>query len=475
MNQSMIKYIRIVLGSSLLMLGTSGCSDLFVTEPKQSVSSNLALQDITGIRSLVISIYDRLQPNTYYGARMMIGPDILADNVRLTNSNSNRYFNERVNAAGAHLQQIWDQCYPGINEANFVIAGIDGSNASQDEKNQLKGEAYFLRGLMYFDLARVFAYEPTKTIKNFNLGLIVRTEPTNDVSQADFRERSTNEQTYQQIESDLKAAISLLPTSATAERRRANKSAAQALLARLYLYWEKYPEAVQAATEAMASTGARLVTGAQYQAAFTTTIPNPESLFEINYVQATESLGSNESLHSLTTNLTTGNWGDVVPTTELLNLYEPTDVRRTAMFYAATKGGEAVFFSRKYTATQGAFTSNVPVIRYSEVLLIRAEAYAASGDATRALADLNQIRARSGATTIASSISGQALIDAIMTERRLELVLEGHRFFDLKRRAMTITKASLSAPVPYDDFRILAPLPIGQVQLNTRLRQNPGY
>ena len=473
----MARYSRIILGCGLLVLGASGCSDLFVTEPKQSVESSTALQDITGLRALAISIYDRLQPNTYYGARMMIGPDILADNVRLTNTNSNRFFNERVNAANAHLQQIWDQCYPGINEANSLIARIDAASTTQAEKNQLKGEALFLRALMYFDLARVFAYEPTKTIKNFNLGVIIRTEPTTQIVDVDFRERATNLQTYQQIETDLKAAISLLPasTAATTERRRANRAAAQALLARLYLYWEKYPEAIQAATDAIAGTSARLVAGAQYQAAFTTMVPNPESLFELNYVQATESLLANESLHSLTTNLTVGNWGDVVPTTELLNLYEAADIRRTTMFYSATKSGESVLFSRKYTATQGPFTSNVPVSRYSELLLIRAEAYAASGDATRALADLNQLRTRAGATPIAATVTGQPLIDAIMTERRLELVLEGHRFFDLKRRAMTITKASLSAPVPYEDFRILAPLPIGQTQLNTRLRQNPGY
>ncbi len=470
----MIKSIRIIVGFGLL-LAVSSCSDLFVTEPKQSVSSSVALQDITGIRSLVISIYDRLQPSTYYGARMMVGPDILADNVRLANSNSNRYFNERVNAAGSHLQQIWDQCYPGINDANFVISGIDGSNTNQLEKDQLKGEALFLRGLMLFDLARVFAYEPTKVVNNFNLGVIIRTTPTIESAQADFRERSTVEQVYQQVESDLKAAINLLPasTAASTERRRANRAAAQALLARLYLYWEKYPEAVQAATDALTNTSAVLVAGTSYQAAFGT-VPNPESLFELNYVQATESLGANESLHSLTTNLTTGNWGDVVPTTELYNLYEASDVRR-AVFYSATKSGESVFYSRKYIASQGAFTSNVPIIRYSEVLLIRAEAYAASGNAALALADLNRIRTRSSATAIASTVSGSALIDAIMTERRLELVLEGHRFFDLKRRGMTITKAGLSATVPYDDFRILAPLPIGQVQLNNRLRQNPGY
>jgi len=469
----MFKTLRYLVGS-LILLSASACSDLLDTQPKQSVDASTALGDITGIRSVLISVYDRLQPAAYYGQRAIIGPEILADNVRLTNTNSNRYFNERVNAPNAHLQQFYSN-YFAINEANFVLSGIDKSNANDAEKAQIKGEAYFLRALLYFDMARVFAYEPTRVLNNFNLGLILRTEPTDDVTKSDFRERSTVEQTYQLIESDLKAAIAALPasTGAGVSRLRANKAAAQALLARLYLYWEKYPEAIQQATDALAGTAAQFVTGAQYAAAFTTN-PNPESLFELNYVQATESLGANESLHSLTTNLTSGNWGDVVPTNELLALYEPTDIRRTTMFYAATKSGESVFFSRKYTGARGPFTDNVPVIRYSEVLLIRAEAYAASGDAVKSLVDLNRIRTRAGATPVEGK-TGAALLDAIALERRLELVLEGHRFFDLKRKGQTITKAGLSAPVPYADIRILAPLPVDQVQLNSKLRQNPGY
>ncbi|TAE31791.1 MAG: RagB/SusD family nutrient uptake outer membrane protein [Cytophagales bacterium] len=468
----MIKSYKVLLTSALLLAATSSCSDLLVTEPKQSVEAAVALRDITGIRSLLISVYDRLQPAAYYGQRMMIAPEILADNVRLTSQNSNRYFNERVNAPGAHMQQLWDN-YLGINEANFVLSVIDASNTSDAEKAQIKGEASFLRGLLYFDMARVFAYEPKKIQNNFNLGLVLRTTPTDNIEKVTFQERSTVEQTYAQIESDLKNAITFLPASATASRQRATKAAAQGLLSRLYLYWEKYPESIQAATDALASTSARLVTGAQYAAAFTQS-PNPESVFELNYVQATESLLANESMHSLTTNLTTGGWADVVPTTELFNLYEAADVRK-AVFYAATKSGEAVNFSRKYTAARGAFTDNIPVMRYSELLLIRAEAYAATGDNAKALADLNALRTRAGATPIAATVTGQALIDAILTERRLELVLEGHRFFDLKRRGLTITKAGLSAVVPANDFRILAALPNAQVQLNPKLKQNPGY
>lgn len=457
---------------AVLVAIASSCSDLLNTEPKQSVSSSVALSDITGIRALLISVYDRLQPNTYYGARIMIAPEIMADNVRLTNTNSNRYFNERVNAPSAHMQQFWAN-YAAINEANFIITSIDAANTTAADKAQIKGEALFLRALLYFDMARVFAYEPTKVVNGFNEGLILRTEPTDDVAKADLRARATVQETYQFIEKDLKDAIASFP--ATGNRLRANKAAANALLARVYLYWEKYADAITYATAALdAPNGASLVSGANYVAAFASA-PNPESFFEINYVQATESLGVNESMHSLTTNLTTGNWGDVVPTNELLSLYEATDIRRTQGFFAATKGGEAVFFSRKFPGARGPFTDNIPVIRYSEVLLIRAEAYAATGKADLALADLNRLRTRAGATVIPATVTGEDLMNAIMRERRLELVLEGHRFFDLKRRGEVITKAALSAPVPYNDFRILAPLPVGQVQLNPKLKQNPGY
>lgn len=457
---------------AVLALVVTSCSDLLNTEPKQSISPDVALKDITGVRALLISVYDRLQPNTYYGARLMIAPEIMADNVRLTNTNSNRYFNERVNAPSAHMQQFWAN-YAAINEANFIIQGIGGSNTTEAEKASIKAEALFLRALLYFDMARVFCYEPTKVVGDANLGMILRTEPTDDVTKADFKSRSTIQETYQLIEKDLKEAIALFP--ATGNRLRANKAAANALLARVYLYWEKYADAITYATAALdAPNGATFVTGANYVSAFTSA-PNPESLFEINYVQATESLGVNESMHSLTTNLTTGNWADVVPTNELLGLFEAADIRRTAAMFSATKGGESVVFSRKFPGARGPFTDNIPVIRLSEVLLIRAEAYAATGKEDLALADLNRIRTRAGATAVAATVKGADLIDAIMRERRLELYLEGHRFFDLKRRGQTITKASLSAVVPYDDFRILAPLPVAQVQLNKNLKQNRGY
>lgn len=461
-----LKYIfSLVLLCILSIL--SSCSKLLETQPRQSVDANLAIQDITGLRALLLSAYDGLQGSGYYGQRMMIAPDIMADNVRLTNANSNRYFQERVNTIGTLVAGVWSS-YSTINSLNYFLSGIDGSNTNDAEKRQLKGEALFLRSLIYFDMARIYCYEPTKTVKDWNLGVVLRTTPTKVADDADLRQRATILETYQQIEKDLRESIDLL--SATSTRQRATKGAAQMLLARLYLYWERWNDAIRLSTDALASTQARLVAGADYANSFRIS-PNPEALFELNYVQATESLGSNESMQSLTT-LVTGSWGDVVPTNELFDLYEANDIRR-AMYLPLTKQGERVNFIQKFTGSRGPWTDNIPVMRFSELLLIRAEAYAETGQTALALADLNRIRQRSGASVVEASST--QLIDAIFRERRLELAFEGHRWFDLKRKGRDITKAGLSATVPYTDVRLIGPLPIGEIQLNRNLRQNPGY
>lgn len=460
---SKIKYA--VFAISLVV--ASGCKDLLQTEPRQSVSAESALADITGIRALMISCYDGLQGAGYYGQRMMIGPDILADNVRLTNSNSNRYFQDRVNTPGTG-QNLWG-LYGTINRINFVLAGIDNANTTPAEKSQLKGEALFLRALLYHDMVRSHAYEPTKVVNGFNLGVIIRDQPTADVAQADFRTRATVAEVYQFIERDLQQAITLLAPNTS--RLRATRGAAQALLARVYLYWERWNDAIRLSTDAMNGTPAVLITATGYANAWRSA-PNPESLFEINYVQATESLGSNESMQSLTT-LVTGSWGDVVPTNEVLGLFEPTDVRR-ALIIPGVKGGEPVQFVQKYTGARGPWTDNIAVIRFSELMLIRAEAYAETNQIALAIADLNRLRSNRGASPVAAATREEA-VELILRERRMELLLEGHRWYDLKRKGRDITKAGLSAIVPYTDFRILAPIPVTEVQLNNLLRQNPGY
>ena len=153
--------------------------------------------------------------------------------------------------------------------------------------------------------------------------------------------------------------------------------------------------------------------------------PNVESLFEINYDAATETLWVNDCTACYT--WPSGTWFAMWPSAELLALFAPGDARLA--LYPTTPAG--VRYSNKYTYARGSWTDNTPVIRYADVLLMRAEAYAENGQDALGLADLNALRAKRGAAAL--TVTGAALKSAIQDERRRELAFEGSRWFDLKR------------------------------------------
>jgi hypothetical protein len=263
---------------------------------------------------------------------------------------------------------------------------------------------------------------------------------------------------------------------------RASRGSAQALLARVYLYDSKFAEAETLATQAMASfgltdTGTGLLTPDNYVDAFST-FPNPESLFEIEIRSNDWSGvdGVNNSVSSLTANVFPSAQFILTVTDELYNSYEEDDVRKDAWTVTTRTGASGdVYRSNKWLGAKGDFLQNLPIIRGSELYMIRAEARFRTGNAAGARADLNALRTNRGIDPVAADLAGDALFAEILNERRKEFVLEGHRWFDLKRNGLDITKAGRFEPVPYGDYRLLAPLPTAELQLNQLLEQNPGY
>ena len=458
----------------------SACKDALDVQPKQSLGADVALSDFNSVNALAISLYARINAYGYYGQNMMISAEVLADNYTITANPGGRYVGHRVNAPGSTVADIWG-LYGAINEANIIIANVERVTATQAQKDALKGEALFARGLIYADMARIYGYEPNYVVNGWTAGVILRTEPTDDVSKADPRARATNTETYTQAENDLKEAAVLLPASVSGGGVfRANKAAAFAILSRTYLYQEKWALAEQAATDAITNKPASvlLMTPANLLSSYTTlAVPHIESLFELDYRTDAFSTvdGINNSMFSLS-QANTGGVFAVRPTDELLAAFEPGDVRRT-VFATATDGGATVSFSLKYSNHKGNFYNNVRVMRLSEVYLIRAEARAKQGAAKTidAQADLNLIRINRGLAAVPAITQNQALVDAIFRERRVELNLEGHRFFDFKRRGLVIPKPGTLAAIPYSDFRLLGVIPNAQVILNPLLKQNPGY
>lgn len=472
--------VRIALACVVL---TASCTDLETT-PRQSLTPEVALNDVSGYQAVANSIYGRANSFNYYAQQMMIAPEILADNLRIV-ANTGRYQGEEANGDRDHIN-LWNgTVYGGINDANLILAGIDDESVrgSQEEKDIIKGDAYFMRALFYFDLCRVYGYEPGREVNGFNLGPILRTTPTVAASDADFRSRATVEEVYEQIESDLQQAISLLPLVPVGSEGVyfANAGAALTLLARLYLYWGKMQEAENAATTIMNALGLRtngdgLTEAGQYVQGFSRA-PHPESIFELELriVDWSSVDGVNNSLNSLVSNTDPSAQFIIAASNELMAAYEPGDVRRGCWAETTRDGIEGpVFASRKWTGFKGDFLENIPLIRSAELYLIRAEARYQSNPAG-ARADLNALRSKRGLEPVDNLLSGQALLNRILLERRLEFALEGHRFFDLKRNGLDISKHGNFEDVPYTDYRVLSNIPLEQVQLNDLLEQNPGY
>ena len=475
--------IKTIILGSVLVLGS--CDSLLETEPRQSLTPETAFTDVESYQSLLFSIYGRVRSFNYYGQTMMIAPEIMADNLRII-ANTGRYIGQEANADRSHIN-LWSYSTTGlftaINEANILLSQIDEAEGDDALRTRLKGEAYFLRALFYFDLARVYGYEPGQEVDGYTSSVILRTTPTLGFSNADFRARSSNREIYDQIESDLTSAVASLAPQAIGSSGvyRVSKGAAELLLARVYLYEGKNAEAASTAGQAMAtlglsSTGDGLLESTEYEAAFNT-FPNPESVFEIEIrsVDWSSVDGVNNSMSSLTADVYTGAQFIVTATDELLESYDEGDVRREMWTETTRSGAEGVVYeSKKWLGAKGDFLENLPILRASELYLIRAEARQKTGDATGALADLNALRSKRGVEAL-TGLSIDALFGAIMNERRIEFALEGHRWFDLKRNGLTISKAGSFEPVPYSDYRILAPIPQDEIILNELLENNPGY
>ena len=491
----MKKQITVLFVALTFGIGIIGCDQFGLDEaqPSQSVSADEAFTDLAGFEASLTDLYDNLQSVTRYGQFYMLYPSALSDNADFIQG-ANRYNTVVENAPRTHLTDYGNP-YDAINLANNIITKIQDfddfdSPNPQDVRDRIRGQALALRALNYFDLVRTKAYEPGREVDGFTDGVIARTEPTESPDDADFQARASNQEVYNLIVSDLETATDLVAGKSIPDARM-NEAAVEALLARVHLYLENWSQAANRAQNALDANQrlglAQMMTPDNFQSSWFSA-ENPEALFELKMTQGQDgaATSSNESLASLAfaTDETTFEGGDfrtfnfqVVPSEDYVNTLPDDDARRSIIDTLST--GSAVL--GKYNNSVATFTDNIPVIRLSEVHLTRAEALAeSSGSVSEDAVDaLNTVRTNRGLDAVSTGdFSGpQEFVDEVLLERRRELNYEGHRFFDLKRRARSIPKpqTSLTDEIPYDDFRILAPLPTGEVRSNPQLIQNPGY
>ncbi len=385
------------------------------------------------------------------------------------------------------IDDTWQGYYRGIKRANWVISEVPEIDMDPALRSRIVAEAKFLRAYFYFKMVRWWG------------GLPLVLEPLD--RDAIGIPRSSAEEVYASIIQDLQDAVIDLPARSqygSADLGRATKGAAQGLLAKVYLTRQEYDQAASMAMEVINSGEYQLEEN--YARIFTLEGENgPGSIFEI---QATSSLDGGWSQFSQVQGIRpTKGWGFNRPSDDLVRAYEPGDPRLQATVLYV---GEVVpdgsyvvednpeMFNERYNqkawlpddargnGREGG--GNIRILRYADVLLMAAEALNELGQTDQALQFLNQVRDRARGTLPSQilrpvEVRDQAVLrDRIWHERRVELGMEQHRWFDLLRtgRAAEVMQAVGKDFVP--GKHELLPIPQSEIDLSAgAVTQNPGY
>ncbi len=453
-----IKSIYItVLVTALIMCSCNKKLDL---KPYQQIDQGQAIQTAADVQITLIGAYNRAGQADLYGGGAFLYPDLMATQTVLDWQGTYQQLTQMVNQAilvnNSFVNATWLDGYQVINQANNVLANV--GKAAAGDQNRVIGEAKFLRGLVYFDFARLFGRAWNDGDPNTNLAVPIVTTPTTVIDASSLVARATVAQVYQQAIADLTDAESKLPAKNDVY---ANKYAASAILARLYLQKGDYASAAAEANKVISSGAFQL------NANFSDEFPYPNgqqvhvanTTEDIFAIQVTSQQGVN-ALNTYYASSDNAGRGDIIIKDSFVAEYEPGDTR-TAL-YNQDSGG--ILRNDKFDNLYG----NVHVVRLAEMYLIRAEANlrisstSAVGDTP--VNDVNQIRNRAGITPLTA-----VTVADVLTERRHELAFEGFFLHDDKRTGQN------AGPLPYNSSKLVFPIPFQDITANPKLVQNPGY
>ena len=446
----MISFKYIVPALSTLLLVS--CKKFLEVQPVDSVSDGQTIVDKTSAETATRGLYRALSADGYYGVTFQSIGYLSGDNVQWTGSQSivQQFISHNVRADNANIASAWSAIYATINRANHIIAKVPNVTdplLSESLKDQLTGEAYFVRALAYFDLVRTWG------------GVQLALTPTSSATDKKGIERSSVADTYAQVLSDLTAAEPLLPE--TTNRYRATKKTVWALRARYHLYQSEWALAESYATKLIGdATNYNLVK--PYSAFFANNVvATPESVFELSY-SSTYTNGHRNQWQPPANN-GTRQWapGDV-----FLTLVNDATIggNRNAL---VAKTAQGLWYGNLYYRSPA--TDPAYILRIAEQYLLRAEARAQLKKLPEALADLNAVRSRAGLTSSTAATQADILL-AIENERRIEFAFEPHRWFDLLRTDRVAAVLGVT-----DKNKYVLPVPATEVLIDGSLRQNFNY
>jgi len=493
-----MKFLKQFTSLLIIVLLSTACYKFVEYNPHEDfqITSDDYLKTADDYSKMVIGVYSPLQ---WIYANNVIG-DIASDNSVSGGENATDVIGFQqiddytTTTTNSYLTEAWKSCYEGINRANYLHE--NKTKLDFVGKEALYGEVYFLRAYYYFELVKMFGDVPLFTAKRLT------------ASDSKAFTRAPKADVYKQMEADLTAAIAVLPPT-NVQKGRVTKYAAQALLGKVLLYQGKY-DAAAAMLENVISGPFNLVTN--FGDIFLQSGENGvESVFEVQYSNASpfydwSNPGRGQGnlavqicgIRNLTGNSPYGQgWSINLPTANLASAFTAGDKRKDVtvldieayskanpsfgITYTVAPYKNTGLYNQKYLPRKGEtsgqvelnYLNNYRSIRFADVLLMAAEANnrATTPNDAKAQTYLNRVRQRAFADNLHNiTATGATLKQAIWDERRLELAMEGDRFFDLVRTGQAATKITGFKANKNELF----PIPQQEIDISG-LTQNPGY
>jgi starch-binding outer membrane protein, SusD/RagB family len=459
MKNSLHKKIILLIG---VLATTISCKKFIeINPPRTELVTDVVFATDGSAKAAIDGIYGRMISSSGFASGGIQSVTVLAGlssdellNYSTSDEVNQFYENALVPANTINQSAVWAEPYQYIYSSNAIIEGLSNSlTVSPTVKQQLTGQAKFIRAFCYFYLVNMFGNVPMPLSSDFRANTVANRVPVSQV--------------YDQIVADLKDAKNLLPSDyslSNNERTKPNSLAATAMLARVYLFLGDWKNAETQATEVIESP--------LYDLA------NLNDVFEKNSSEAIWQLMPNEP--GFNTNegryfILTGAPTLTALTSTQMNSFETGDNRKMDWTDSFANGSDTYYFSYKYKVMSGLnITEYSMVMRLAEQYLIRAESRAYQNNIVGSQSDLNIIRTRAG-LKFTSANDQVSLLAAILHERQVELFTEwGHRWFDLKRTDnANTTFAAIKSNWNATD--VLYPIPLQEIQNNPHITQNPGY
>src|SRR6218665_2579802 len=460
-------HILLVISRLILLACLAGllsrCENFVEAEPPRSqLSATAVFENYATANAAMSDIYARIRDAGLLSGRAnggqlftgAYGDDLVSYESGIYGTEP--FYSNSLLASNNNVTDFWNTTYAQVYAANSMLEGLAATTAlSTQQHEQLQGEALFVRALLHFYLTGLYGDVPYVTTTDYRINTVARRMLTAEV--------------YQHCIADLETAVGLLPENYTvAGRIRPNKHAAQALLARVYLYAGLWAESSNAASAVLNNNTLYVCEN------------DPEKVFlkdcTATIWQLMPSAAGKNTEEGLTYIFSSGPPPQVALNPKLMQAFEPGDLRREKWTKTVTTGGNSWSHAFKYKQRNntGTTVEYSIVLRLGELYLVRAEARARQGELIGAKEDLDKVRSLAGLGATAA-LSQQDLIDAILRERRVELFAEySHRFLDLKRTGSL--DAALSDKPGWDPTDKHWPLPQAELLANGNLApQNPGY